>query len=69
MYVKSPGAQPECVVEEAGSRGCFLGGWLYYLSKENELMRLKPGGRPVSVMKNVKFFYDDSLTLLFAMWE
>lgn len=69
MYVKSPGSQPECVVEEAGSQGCFSNGWLYYLSKENELMRMKPGGKPVSVMKNVQSFYDNSLMLMFAIWE
>ena len=69
MYVKSPGAEPECVVEEAGSQGCFCGGWIYYCSAENELMRLRPGGKPVSVMKNVKGFYENSLALLLAIWE
>ena len=69
MYVSAPGKDAECVYEGQNVYGfvAIRNGYVYYVNRENVLVRVKPGRKEETVLENVNTIYTPVL-YEFLLW-
>ena len=69
MYVSAPGKDAECIYEGLNLYGfaAIRNGYVYYVNRENVLVRVKPGRKEETVLENVNTIYT-ALLFEFLLW-